>query len=185
MTELWPHRALVRPTPDARLCDLSVVALDTETTGRSAELGHRITEIAIVGRDVGEHAFDIDDETRFEEHAQSVLALLESRLVVGHNVTFDLKFVASEISRLKELQLPTLYFADTMTLAQRVGRQTDPVSLDELAASLDAEPGGRRHQALVDARLVFEVFEELTAVLDNPTLADIGMQRLNWSGRTT
>lgn len=174
----------MRPTPDVLLADASVVALDIETTGCAAELGHRITELALVGRDLGEQVFDIEQETRFADHAVSVLKLIESRLIVGHNVTFDLEFIATEVSRLENLELPTVHFVDTMTLAQNLGQQTKPTSLDTLAASLDTEATGPRHHALVDARLALDVFEALASNLEQPTLADIGMQRLTWSGRT-
>lgn len=94
--------------------------VDTETTGFSPRHGDRVLELAVVhldaagrveaqwetlvnpGRSVGAThvhgitAADIAAAPRFDDVAEHVAGLLSGRVVVGHNIAFDLRFLASE-----------------------------------------------------------------------------------------
>lgn len=98
--------------------------IDTETTGLSPRYHHRIVELAVVlcdeggnvedvwstlinpNRDVGATSIhgikpkDLVDAPRFEEIAGHLFDLLRGRLLVGHNVSFDLMFLEAEYDRL-------------------------------------------------------------------------------------
>lgn len=96
--------------------------IDTETTGFSPKTGDRVLEIAVVhldvegrvqeswetllnpARDVGAThvhgitAGDIEAAPRFDQVAIHVEQLLTGRVVVGHNIAFDLRFLSAEFS---------------------------------------------------------------------------------------
>ncbi|MCS7261452.1 MAG: 3'-5' exonuclease, partial [Anaerolineae bacterium] len=117
-------------------------AVDVETTGLDPGLGHRLCEIAIVRwqdgheletftqrvnpeRPVDPGAQDIHgisdealrDAPRFEEIAPLVRNYLEHAVIVGHNVLFDVGFLAAEWRRLR-WPTPEVILVDTLTLAR-------------------------------------------------------------------
>lgn len=185
-TPLWRHRIPRKPSPTARLGDVSVVALDVETTGRAAALGHRITEIALVGRDTDRFQAFVDHtgETAlpFQQIYREVLDRLHNRVIVGHNITFDLEFLAKEIERIPHTRQPQLYFIDTLALAKQLLADTGPWTLFAVASRLALAPEGPLHTAPVDALLALEVFETLAQQLESPTLKDLNLRRLLWRG---
>src|SRR5271170_5363862 len=106
------------------LRDIPLAFLDVETTGASADFGHRVTELGIVrmeqGRVVGEYQQLVDPQRRisaaitaltgitnqmvagqprFSEQLPAALPLLRGAAVVGHNVRFDLSFLLREFRR--------------------------------------------------------------------------------------
>ena len=187
---LWRQRRLQTPTPELNLCDVAVVALDVETTGRSAELGHRVTEIAIVGRDIAPLECVIgssneDGASSFADIADEVIARLEKRVVVGHNVTFDLEFLAHEFERFQDSTLPAVSYVDTLAFARGTMMDRGRWTLSAVAGRLGLAPEGELHTAVVDATLALDIFEVLAARIDSPTLADIGLRRLIWKGRSS
>jgi DNA polymerase III epsilon subunit-like protein len=116
--------------------------LDVEATGFSPLTGGRVIEIAIVriaddGTISDEYATlvnpgqlgrnevhgitqgDVTDAPTFAEIAGDVLARLEGRIVVGHNVKFDRDFLAAELSA-AGIFLPSLPFLCTLRLAHRL-----------------------------------------------------------------
>lgn len=98
--------------------------IDTETTGLSPNLKHRIIEVAVVLTDENGHvedqwstllnperdlgpqrihqirAKDVLDAPRFADIAGQLLSILQGRLLVAHNAPFDLLFIDSEFDRL-------------------------------------------------------------------------------------
>lgn len=97
---------------------------DTETTGISPAMGHRVIEIAVVlvddsgrvedtwstllrpDRDLGpQHIHGIKarqvlDAPRFGDIAGRLVQLLAGRTLVAHNLPFDLRFLSAEFERL-------------------------------------------------------------------------------------
>lgn len=94
--------------------------VDTETTGFSPRTGDRVLEVAVVHLDLngrvetewatllnpersvgathvhGIRADDVRLAPRFGQVADHLAALLRGRVVVGHNVAFDLRFLVAE-----------------------------------------------------------------------------------------
>ncbi|MEU4743060.1 exonuclease domain-containing protein [Actinosynnema sp. NPDC023658] len=148
--------------------------VDVETTGLHPGWHHRVVEVAVVtvdrdgrvtdewctlvnpGRDMGpQHVHGITAaEARqapaFDEIAGDLGARLAGNVVVGHNVSFDLRFLAAEFSR-AGLDVPLAPDSGlcTMKLAHRyLTTATRSLALCCEAAGVDA---GQAHSALHDA----------------------------------
>ena len=167
------------------------IVLDTETTGLEPAEGHRIIEIGcveIVNRRPTERTFhqylnperEIDraaedvhglsaaflaDKPSFHEIAAEFLAFIEGAELVIHNAAFDVGFLDAEFARLDPPGPPTAELCgilDTLMLA----RQAHPGqrnSLDALCKRYEVDNSGRDlHGALLDARLLAEVFLAMT-----------------------
>ncbi len=155
------------------------IALDVETTGLRP-LTHRIIEVAAIkyrnGQEseslvtfvqpekalpatiinlTGIHDEDLDGAPRFGEIAAELLEFLGDELIVGHNVGFDIAFVAGELKRLRRPGLPNERF-DTLAAANRLVPEIRRKSLGKLAESLGI-PEGRNHRAYDDARRTADV----------------------------
>jgi DNA polymerase-3 subunit epsilon len=89
-------------------------------------------------------------------------AFIGQRVIVGHNIGFDLGFLAYESSRLGfELGFPDEGI-DTIALARRYLTGMRRARLDRLAAALHV-PVATRHRALADARTTAQCFVLLLA----------------------
>jgi len=100
------------------LREIPLAFVDVETTGASADFGHRVIEIGIArvenGQVVGEYQHLLDPQRRisagvtaltgisqqmvagqptFDQELPAMLELLRGAVVVGHNVRFDLGFL--------------------------------------------------------------------------------------------
>src|SRR3970040_13205 len=117
--------------------------VDVETTGLYPKANDRVVEVAVVqlspagtgldeyatlinpGRDLGPThihkiaARDILGAPRFQEVAGDVLTRLRSAVVVGHNVRFDISFIAAECARIG-CQLPEVPTICTLRLASEL-----------------------------------------------------------------
>lgn len=163
--------------------------VDVETTGLDPAWGHRLCEIAIVlwqgGRE--REAFtqrvnperpidpdaqavhgisdeELQDAPRFAEIAPIVRDYLEHAIIVGHNVLFDVGFLAAEWRRLR-WPPPEAIFVDTLALARdwlRLGSNR----LTSVADALGIPTAGA-HSALGDARITAQVLHALIRVLNN------------------
>src|SRR5438128_1745364 len=106
------------------LRDVPLAFLDVETTGASADFGHRVIELGIVRVEAGKVAAEyqqlIDPERRispgvtaltginqsmvegkptFGAQLPAAMALLRGAMVIGHNIRFDLSFLRKEFRR--------------------------------------------------------------------------------------
>ena len=172
------------------------VALDLETTGLSAD-GDEIIEVGAVkfqGREIldtfqsfvdpnrrlsafierftGITQSQVDAAPPFSQVGHELVAFLGDAPVVGHNVAFDLGFLAEKGLRLSN---PS---SDTWDLAFVLLPGTREYSLAKLASSLGV-PHPHAHRALEDALVTREVFlrlGEMAEDLDVYTLAE--MERL-------
>jgi DNA polymerase-3 subunit epsilon len=174
------------------------IVLDTETTGLDIAGGHRVIEIACVelhdllptGRSF--HRY-IDPERDIDPDAQRVhgissaflagkprfadsdvagefLAFIEGASLVAHNAAFDRGFIENELTLAGLPCPPADRWVDTLVLAQKrfPGMYN---SLDALCKRFKISLAERdKHGALVDARLLADVYLELRggreAVLD-------------------
>jgi DNA polymerase III epsilon subunit family exonuclease len=170
-----------------KLHDTPLAFLDTETTGASAEFGHRVIELGIVrvekGKTVAEYQQLIDPQRRvspgvtaltgisqamvegqptFADQLPAAMELLKGAVVLGHNVRFDLSFLRKEFRRsgmeITEV-LGEVPVMDTVRIARRrFGRGGN--GLQMLAPRMGILPSVA-HRALADAQTTAAVFEKL------------------------
>lgn len=152
--------------------------IDLETTGIYPGGHDRILEIAVLGlgedlapagefttllnpgRDLGPswlhgiQAADVLGAPPFQDLAGHVLEQLRGAIVVGHNVTFDLRFLEAEVARCGARMGRPPYF-DTMASALRLGSPSRQLAeACDLFGILIPEA----HSALEDARATAELF---------------------------
>jgi DNA polymerase-3 subunit epsilon len=157
-----------------RLCDLSYVVVDTETTGGQSYYADRITEFAAVtvraGQvvDVYETLVNplrpippfvsrltnitwsmVKDAPTFDRIAPEVMRVLHGNVFVAHNANFDWRFVTQELSRSAGHRLRGRKLC-TVKLARKVLPQLSRRSLDHIARFYGVEIT-RRHRAGGDA----------------------------------
>jgi DNA polymerase III epsilon subunit family exonuclease len=182
------------------LRDTPIAFVDVETTGASAEFGHRVIELGIArvegGRIVAQYQQLIDPQRRlpyvitaltgisqamvdgqpsFADQLPGAMELLRGAAVAGHNVRFDLSFINREFRRAgldMTEQLGDVPVFDTVRIARkRLGRGGN--GLQKLAPRLGVLPTDA-HRALADAVTTAQVFERLLEPLGgwNLTLVD-------------
>ena len=164
------------------------VLFDTETTGLDPLTGDRVIEIAALelvgdlptgrhyhtlidpGRDIAEEASRVHGYTRahlvgqrkFGEIVDEFLAFVADDMLIAHNAPFDFGFLNAELAR---LDLPSIGLArmiDTLDLA-RARFPGLPNSLDALCRRFAIDLSERTtHNALLDCRLLAQVYVELT-----------------------
>ena len=163
------------------------VVLDTETTGLSPSDGHRMVEIGAVelvnhlptGKELH---FYLNPERPMPDEAKAVHGLDDGFLarqplfgsivarmldflgdapLVIHNAEFDMRFLNAELAREGHTELPGSRAIDTLALA-RERLPGSPASLDALCRRFGVDNRGREtHGALLDSRLLAEVYLEL------------------------
>ncbi len=163
------------------------IVLDTETTGLSAEEGHRIVEIGALelvnmvatGRRLhlyinperpvdpeAEKVHGLSDEFLsgkpvFEAISGEFLDFIGEDPLVIHNAPFDASFLNAELARLSLPALDHSRLVDTLIIARRKYPGA-PASLDALCRRFGIDNSHRDlHGALVDADLLAEVYIEL------------------------
>jgi len=170
-----------------RLRELPLAFIDVETTGASAEWGHRVIEIGVVrvenGAVTAEYQQLIDPQRRigaaitaltgidnamcdgqptFTAQLPTLLPLLRGAVILGHNVRFDLSFLNAEFRRSGTemgLNVGNAPVLDTVRMARRrFGRGGN--GLQNLSRRLGITPDGA-HRALADARTTFQLFSIL------------------------
>ncbi len=163
------------------------IVFDTETTGLDPKTGDRITEIGCVEvvdflptgrtfhtyvnpqRDVPKEVVAITgltteflaDKPLFADVVDGFLEFVGGDRVVAHNASFDKKFLNAELEWSKRPALDNDRFLDTLVLARTMFPGSYN-SLDALCKRFEISLEGRdKHGALVDARLLAEVYLEL------------------------
>ncbi|HRO60340.1 MAG TPA: DNA polymerase III subunit epsilon [Burkholderiaceae bacterium] len=178
---------------------LRQVVLDTETTGLSAEDGHRIVEIGCVEivdrrltgrtlhlyvnpeREIDQGALEVhgltrerlSTEPRFAELADRVAEFVADAELLIHNAPFDMGFLESEFRRIGRPRFAELVGAvtDTLALARELhpGRRN---SLDALCERYEVSNAHRKlHGALLDAELLADVYLAMTRGQDSLEIA--------------
>ncbi|MDX9689665.1 MAG: DNA polymerase III subunit epsilon [Proteobacteria bacterium] len=163
------------------------IVLDTETTGFDPLKGDRLVEIGCVeimhhlptgkvfhqyfnpDRDVPEAATRVhgltneflSDKPFFAQEVDTFLEFIAGDPLVIHNAAFDMGFLNAELSRAGYKILPRDRAIDTLTMA-RDKFPGAPASLDALCKRFGIDLSERGfHGALLDARLLAEVYLEL------------------------
>jgi DNA polymerase-3 subunit epsilon len=173
----------------SKLREVPFAFIDVETTGASTDFGHRVIEIGIsryeggsevcayqqlldpqrrIGSGVvaltGISQAMVDGQPLFGDVLARVIELLSGAVVVGHNVRFDLSFLACEFRRARRPICEALgrtHVLDTVRLARRMfGRGGN--GLQRLAPRLGVMPSAA-HRALADAQTAAGVFEKMLA----------------------
>jgi DNA polymerase III subunit epsilon len=164
------------------------VLFDTETTGLEPDQGHRIIEIAALellndlptgrffhalidpGRHIPEEATRIHGFTvahlagkpGFEIIAPELTEFLGDGPLIAHNAPFDFAFLNGELARIGLMPLDPARMIDTLALA-KARFPGLPNSLDALCRRFAIDLSARTtHNALLDCRLLAQVFVELT-----------------------
>jgi DNA polymerase III epsilon subunit family exonuclease len=169
------------------LIDVPIAVVDTETTGASAALGHKVIEIGIVRIERGqvvaryEQLVDpgrrispgvtyltgisqamVDGQLRFKDRLPEIMQLFEGAAILGHNIRFDLSFLHAECRRAGAdlcQALGDIPVFDTVRIARRrFGRGGN--SLPVLSRKLGVDPVVS-HRALADAVTTAGVFDKL------------------------
>lgn len=164
------------------------VLFDTETTGLDPATGDRILEIAAIElvrelptnryfhrlidpeRDVPDGATRIHGYTRghvlgkprFADIVDEFLAFIGDARLVAHNAPFDFAFLNAELARLSLPPLPDTRMICTLALA-KTRFPGMPNSLNALCNRFAIDLSERTtHNALLDCRLLAEVYVELS-----------------------
>jgi len=167
------------------------IVLDTETTGLSTGLGHRIIEIGAIelvnrrltgrdfhrflnpDRDIDEGAervhgisrADLETAPRFHEVADELLDFINGAELVIHNAEFDVGFLEHELRLMKHPQPSVTDHAqvlDTLSLAREL-HPGQRNSLDALCKRYEVDASNRDlHGALIDADLLARVYLAMT-----------------------
>ena len=172
---------------DPRLFARRLIVLDTETTGLDPQSGHRVAEIGCVeligcvatgvefhcyvnpcrpmpaGAEAVHGLSDafLADHPPFAEVARRLLEFLADDPVIAHNAPFDIGFLDHEFGRCGHPPLTMTRAIDTVALA-RARLPGAKHSLDALCVRYGIDRAARvKHGALVDARLLADVYIEL------------------------
>jgi DNA polymerase-3 subunit epsilon len=164
------------------------VLFDTETTGLDPMAGDRVIEVAALelvnalptgrhfhrlidpGRPIPEEATrihgisnaDVAGKPVFGDIAAELLEFFGDGPLVAHNAPFDFAFLNAELSRLALPPLDSARMVDTLLLA-KVRFPGMPNSLDALCRRFAIDLSARTtHNALLDCRLLAQVYVELT-----------------------
>lgn len=164
------------------------VLFDTETTGLDPKTGDRMIEVACLElvndlptgqtfhrlihpeRDIPAeasrvHGFtlaDLRDKPKFAEVATDLLDFLGDGKLIAHNAPFDFGFLDAEFGRLNLPALDRARMVDTLAMA-KARFPGMPNSLDALCRRFAIDLTERTtHNALLDCRLLAEVYVELT-----------------------
>lgn len=166
------------------------IILDTETTGLSPALGHRIIEVAAVEMvnrrltgnryhcylnpereiDAGAqqvHGISLEflqDKPKFADAAQEFLSFIAGGELVIHNAPFDVGFLNHELARLNlaPVEICCDGVIDTLKLAKELhpGQKNN---LDALCKRYAVDNSNRTlHGGLLDAELLAEVYLAMT-----------------------
>ena len=164
------------------------IVFDTETTGLEPSEGHRVIEIACVElirdvpsgrhyhtlldpeRDVPEEATRVHGYTRahlagqmrFTDIVDALLDFIADAPLIAHNAAFDFGFLDAELSRAGRALLDRQRMVCTWMLA-KTRFPGLPNSLDALCRRYGIDLSDRTsHNALLDCRLLCDVYLELT-----------------------
>jgi DNA polymerase-3 subunit epsilon len=166
---------------------MNEIFLDTETTGLSANNGHRIVEIACIEtkdliptkkifhklinpqRDVPQEAYKIhgfstsflNNKEPFEKIADEFLEFINEKKIIIHNANFDLGFLNYQLQLNKKKEIKKNNIIDSLEVARSKFPGASN-SLDALCRRFGIDLSRRvKHNALLDCELLREVYINL------------------------
>lgn len=178
--DLYERPCSTALTPRKAASLQSFVVLDTETTGLSPQenriiefAAHRVVRGEIVesmsilinpgmpipGRITkitGIRTGDVENEPLFDEVAPDVYAFIGHDAVVGHNVRFDISFLAAEFQRVG-VDFSCEY-VDTVSLARKAFPGLENYKLNTLIQEFDLMDHEQDHRALSDVDATLKLF---------------------------
>ena len=101
---------------------------------------------------------DVKDAPTFKEYWKNIKELLESNIIIGHNITYDLTVIAKALERY-DIEVPKFNYYCTLNLS-RSFINTNSYSLDNLCNLLNINLENH-HNALEDAKASQKIFEYL------------------------
>ena len=168
--------------------NLREIVFDTETTGLQYNGDDRIVEIGCVEminhtptgktyhvyinpeREVPEEVVRVhglttqflSDKPKFAEIVDDFLKFIGNANMVAHNATFDINFVNAELRRLNRPEISWDRMVDTLAISRKKNPHLSRHNLDALCTKYGIDNSHRDlHGALLDARLLAEVYIEL------------------------
>jgi len=158
--------------------------LDIETTGLRPDRGARITEIAIYSRSQQIEVWRKNKNEFIESNLEPVILKIVKELkkgvLVGHNLKFDLKFLAYYAERLG-IRGFKVNFIDTLGLAKSLLNSKNGYTLAALLKKFDISVEGSLHTAAVDTEATRALFWKLVNLGNIETLSDAGIKRIDWT----
>lgn len=97
----------------------------------------------------------VKDKPTFEEYWPTISKLLEENIVIGHNVTYDLRVISKSLRRYS-IDVPDFNYCCTLYLSRRM-LNFQSYKLENIANKLGIEYNP--HNAIEDARAAQELFE--------------------------
>lgn len=185
-------------SPADYLGNVTFTIVDVETTGLSADSGHRVCEIALLRyrggkvldtyetlvnpqRKISSGAsavnrltdWHVEKQPVFEQVAPRVQQMMDGSVLVAHNAPFDLSFLAAEWRRLR--WPPRLGFTvDTLAIARRV-YDFRRNNLGEIARALRVR-SDQEHRAMGDVWTTLRILQVMLSDFNRQnvvTLADL------------
>lgn len=159
----------------------NLTIIDVETTGLFPDHYDRIVEVAAIHlnengsigdqyvtlvnpvRDLGPThihnitASDVKGAPEFNQIVGDLIEYISGSVVIGHNVTFDLRFIRAELARMG-IQMPPCPYACTLSMTRKFAPYLDCRKLDQICTKLGIDYS-RQHSALHDARAVAELLQ--------------------------
>ncbi len=163
------------------------IVLDTETTGLSVKVGHRIVEIGCIElenliptkkifhcylnpeRKVSQSALEVHGHTdeflankqKFAEIADDFLKFVEGKKIVIHNAEFDIAHLNNELSLVNKEKIQKENVIDTLEIARNKFPGSGN-SLDALCKRFRVDNSRRvKHTAILDCELLSRVYINL------------------------
>lgn len=111
----------------------------------------------------------LEKHPRFGELVDQILDFIGDAPLVAHNAAFDQSFVNAELARLGKTALPSSRFVDTLPIARKrfpgascsLDALAKRFQLDRYGFDLASRKGPGGHGALVDSRILAEVYLQL------------------------
>ena len=180
-TTLNPRKLIKQSIAETRF-----VVIDTETTGFQAYSDDEIVSVALLelnglgktgkelktlinpGRSIpqasteihGIRDDDVADAPKLSDKLPDIMSFIDSAVLVGHHVNFDIRFLNKRLQKLAGCSLQNPW-VDTMLLYLELSGKMGHYSLEEVAQAAGVEIR-ERHTAYGDALATLEIFVRFT-----------------------